>query len=155
MALFLPRAEAKKAEAPQPAEGSREPSTGAGTILVVEDNPVVLRTAVLMLESLGYTALKAKDGAEALTVIEQVGVIDLLLADVILPGDTSGIELAITVRRANPTIKAMVMSGYPEERLNTTALSEAGIRLFKKPFRMQTIASAIEEALGSGSNQGA
>ena len=137
-----------------PAEGSKELSTGAGTILVVEDSLTVLRTTVRMLEDLGYSVLKAKDAAEALTVLQQVGDIDLLLADVILPGGTSGIELAETLRRANPATKVIVMSGYPEVEIDMTALSEAGIRLLKKPFRKQTLASAIEEALGNGSKQG-
>ncbi|MCZ6774168.1 MAG: response regulator [Proteobacteria bacterium] len=134
VALYLPRADAEKAEASQPAEGSKEPSTGAGTILVVEDEPAVLDTMALMLEGLGYTVLKAKDGAEALTVLEQAGVIDLLLADVILPGGTSGIELADTVRRANPATNVIVMSGYPEDKFDTTAISKARIRILKKPF---------------------
>ena len=155
VALFLRRAEATKAKAPQPAEGAKTSSIGTGTILLVEDHPEVLYAMALVLEGLGYTVLKAKDGAEALTVLEQAGVISLLLADVILPGGMSGIQLADTVRRANPAIKVIVMSGYPENQIDMTALSKAGVPLLKKPFRPQELASAIKEALGSASKQGA
>ncbi len=155
VALYLPRAEAKKAEAPQPAEGSKEPSAGAGTILVVEDDAAVLDSMALLLESMGYTVFRARDGAEALSQVEQADAVDLLLTDVILPGGLRGPQLVEEIRGKSPTTKAILMSGHPESELGVEGLLERGVRLLKKPFQQDELESAISEALGSGGKGGA
>ena len=92
-------------------EANSEPAT----ILLVEDESFVREVTCEVLRSAGYRVLPARDAAEAMRFYElRRGNVDLLLSDVILPGET-GPALAGTLRKKNPTLKVLLVSGYGEQ----------------------------------------
>src|SRR4051794_30912967 len=90
------------------------PSNRAETIFVVEDEDIVRRVAVRALRKSGYTVHEASNGAEALDRFDQVGAVDLLLTDVVMPG-MNGQELANHLRERHPALLVLFMSGYGED----------------------------------------
>ncbi len=104
------------------------------TILVVEDEPEVRRIAIAFLEDLGYRVLQAPDAAAAMALVRVSPPIDLILTDVVLPGGTSGRDLAATVREHHPGTCVVLMSGYAREGAHNAELGEAGAKFLDKPF---------------------
>jgi two-component system cell cycle sensor histidine kinase/response regulator CckA len=134
--LVMPRAEA------------RLPDGGRGeTILVVEDDDQVRGIAGRILREHGYHVIEASGGAEALGLAaREAGGIDLLLSDVVMPG-MGGAELADRLRRAQPGVRVLHMSGYtsgiggPDPR---TVLPE----LIEKPFTAAELLRRVRALLG-------
>ena len=85
-------------------------------ILVIEDDPAVRALAVQMLVRLGYAVIDVSEAAAARKVLADGVRVDLILSDVVLPGGTSGPELAEEIRRSHPDIKIIFMSGLPHGR---------------------------------------
>ena len=115
------------------------------------------RSQSALLEDLGYHVLAAADAAEAGARLAENPGVDLLLADVILPGGRSGPDFAETARRRNPALKVLFMSGYSAEVLMQRGDSLArDTPLLPKPFRKTALAKAVREALDDGTEvQGA
>lgn len=90
-------------------------TAGSETILLVEDEVFVRQVTCEVLQSAGYRVLAAKNAVEALRVYEQCGgEVELLLTDVVLPGET-GRALAGRLRRKNPVLKILLVTGYAEQ----------------------------------------
>jgi CheY-like chemotaxis protein len=127
----------------EPAEAVR----GAGTILLVDDEPAVLAVSRAMIESLGYTVLAVGNGLEAISLYgEKKGFIDLIVLDMIMPG-LSGSETFDRIRELNPGARVILSSGYS---LNEQArrIMEKGCRGFvQKPFTMADISRRLREVL--------
>jgi PAS domain S-box-containing protein len=126
------------------------PSTGqhAGeTILVVEDEALVLDVASRILTQHGYRVLAARNGAEALKLIESHrGTIHLLLTDVVMPGLT-GKDVAEWVSMVRPEIRVLYMSGYSESVITSQGVIEKGVRLVSKPFRAPELLEHVRAVL--------
>jgi PAS domain S-box-containing protein len=105
------------------------------TVLVVEDEELVLDVARRILTQHGYRVLVARSGAEALALIDgRSEKIDLLLTDVVMPGAT-GKEVAEAVSERRPNIRVLYMSGYPESVVASQGVVDQAIRLLSKPFK--------------------
>lgn len=139
-ALEKSRAEggvAAPAPAPAPA-----PKTGS-TVLIVEDDPGVRRLAESILTRGGFTVLLAAEGSAALKLAEgHPGSIDLLLADVVLPG-TGGGDIVTRVRTLRPQVRVLFMSGYSQE-----GNPETGSAFLPKPFSADVLLSRVKSMLG-------
>ena len=112
------------------------------TILLVEDNDEVAEVTVGALEDIGYQASRARDAGEALTMLSNGRSFDLLMSDIVMPGGTSGLELARTVRQRFPAIPILLTTGY------STSAQEAvaeGLPILQKPYRRQTLESALRQ----------
>jgi CheY-like chemotaxis protein len=81
----------------------------------VDDEADLLDIADAYLAELGYTVIRAGNGAEALAALERAGHVDLLVTDIIMPRKMNGIELAHGVRELRPGIKIIFTSGFPAE----------------------------------------
>jgi two-component system cell cycle sensor histidine kinase/response regulator CckA len=120
--------------------------TGTGTILLVEDEPDVRSLNSRALTQRGYTVLTAENGVEALEVFEgHQGAIDLIVSDVMMP-EMDGPTLAKELRRRNPSIKIIFVSGYAEDALDkdlpdTTFLS--------KPLSLKQLVTAVKETMAA------
>jgi CheY-like chemotaxis protein len=138
--VFLPRTHAV-APAPAARPPVRTTRAGSETVLVLEDDPLVRNVTVRALRSAGYQVLVAGDGEEALAVAEgQPGPLDLVVADVIMPG-RSGPEVVSALRRQRPGLRALYVSGYPQDAIAQRGVLELGVEFLPKPF---TSASLLE-----------
>ena len=122
----------------------------AQTILFVEDEAFVRDVTREVLQSAGYRVLTAKNAAEALCLYQQnSGNVDLLLSDVVLPGET-GSALAGKLRRENPFLKILLVTGYAEQMgLQKTRPEE----LLAKPFSTETLLRRVRQLLDCGQHQ--
>jgi PAS domain S-box-containing protein len=142
--LYLPRG-ASAADAVTAAEPAFALG-GAETILAVEDNPGLRDLVVKQLKQLGYRCLEAQDGPSAIKVLETEHV-DLLFSDVIMPGGMSGYELGRLARTRWPSIKVLLTSGFPEEKINGNGQPPWNMRLLLKPYRKEELALILREVL--------
>ncbi|WP_236704470.1 MULTISPECIES: PAS domain-containing protein [unclassified Sphingomonas] len=111
-------------------------------ILVVEDEDRVRSFSVEALRDLGYGVVFARDGIEALRLLERGHAISLLFSDVVMP-EMSGRELAARVRQRKPGVKVLLTSGYaPDEPIGVTEED-----ILPKPFDVAALAVAIRTAL--------
>ena len=146
--VYLPRA-AGESVAAVPDAGNARLSRGAGTVLLVEDEPQIRAIACRVLTSLGYQVIEAAHGTEALAVLEARQVApDVLLTDIVMP-QMNGWELAERVRVRHPGLAVVYMSGYSQDmdRLEGDGLS----RFVAKPFSAETLSVAVREAVAGTS----
>ena len=128
---------------------SAGPSRGHGTILLAEDDDAVRAIARTTLERAGYHVLAACDGAAAIAAAEShVGVIDLLLTDVIMPG-MNGRELAECMTTQRPGLPVLFVSGYTDNVLADLGLQLGAATLLDKPFTPASLTAAVAVALGT------
>jgi len=146
--LYLPRVEGPAA-APKPAAQAAPKARGAGAILLVEDEDSVRALVARLLRAAGYTVVAAASPGEALAMSEQHGgKFDLLLTDIVMP-EMSGCELARRLRAVRADLKVLLVTGYTEEYVIRHGMIDEGMDLLTKPFTPETLAEAVQRALGS------
>jgi len=122
-------------------------SRGHETILLVEDEPVVLDMTTLMLEDCGYRVLGASDPADALRLAHaHAGGIGLLLTDVVMPG-MNGHALSTALGSLYPGIRTLFMSGYPGNAIAQHGVLAQGVHFIQKPFTIEDLAAKVREVL--------
>jgi PAS domain S-box-containing protein len=125
------------------------PARGQETILVVEDEPAILRVTTRILAKLGYVVLAAGTPREALRLAEEHrGHIDLLLSDVMMP-EMNGRELARSLLAVRPRLRHLFMSGYTADVIAQKGVLDGSVELVSKPFSRAELAAAIRKALDS------
>jgi CheY-like chemotaxis protein len=115
-------------------------------ILVVEDEPGVRMMVTELLGELGYRVLEAASGPAALSVMEEVPQIDLLVTDVGLPG-MNGRQLAEHARQQRPALKVLFITGYAEKAALRSDFVGEGMDLITKPFAVDHLAAKIREMI--------
>ncbi|MBN1771962.1 MAG: response regulator, partial [Deltaproteobacteria bacterium] len=120
---------------------------GGETILLVEDEPSLLRLTARMLEELGYRVLPAALPGEAMLLVRRhPGPIHLLLTDVVMP-EMNGRDLARNLRAFFPDLRCLFMSGYATNVIAPEGVLAEGTRLLQKPFAREELAAAVRRAL--------
>ncbi len=120
---------------------------GTETILVADDEKVVLEVSAEMLTSLGYRVYAAGSGQEALAVfMEKRNEIDLVILDMIMPGISGG-ETFDRLREINPEIKVLLSSGYSINGEAKTIMDRGCNGFLQKPFRLNKLSGKIREML--------
>lgn len=114
-------------------------------MLVVEDNQQLRHLLLVQLRTLGYTPLAADAGGPALEILRSATKVDLLLTDMVMPGDIDGRRLAAEAIGLRPDIKIILTSGYPI----STNLAHGEHPVLRKPYRKATLERALREVLGS------
>jgi CheY-like chemotaxis protein len=119
---------------------------GRETILVVEDNEDVLEMALETLVSIGYQTLVARNGPEALALLEREQSVDLLFSDVVMPMGMSGIELARHARQRFPGLRVLLTTGYAA---SVGGLDDQArdVDVLLKPYRKTALAAKIKAVL--------
>lgn len=112
------------------------------TVLVVEDDPLVLSSTVALLEDLGHHVTTAGSALDALARLRDDNAIDLVITDHLMPGMT-GAELAELIRSEQPSMPLLLVSGY----LEAVSAVPQGIVQLAKPFTQETLALAMRDAL--------
>jgi signal transduction histidine kinase/ActR/RegA family two-component response regulator len=138
------------ASSPVPRRDSDGPWRAQGTVLVVDDDPMVRNVARRLLESFGLTVLVAEGGPEAIARVASAQErIDAVLLDMTMP-EMSGADVFARLREMRPSLPVVLMSGYHEDELTTEV--GAGISGFvQKPFTPADLASRMRVALASSS----
>jgi PAS domain S-box-containing protein len=120
---------------------------GSETILLVEDEPLVLEVAVAALRGLGYKVLCAGSGDEALALARQhPEPIHLLLTDVVMP-NMSGPDLARRLAEMRPGTRVLYTSGYTDDTVLLHGVLEAGVAFLQKPYGPAALAARVREVL--------
>ena len=118
---------------------------GTGTILLVEDEPMVRTVAERALTRHGYKVLTANNGEEALEIIDRGDEIALLITDVVMPL-MDGPTMVREARKTRPDLPILFMSGYAEEQLRKS-IDIANVAFLPKPFSVQELAEAVRKVL--------
>lgn len=122
-----------------------EPSTPSATILLVDDDPFMLRLMDLILRDAGYEIIQARSGDEALAAIRERPNVDLVISDVVMPG-MNGELLRESVKRLWPQCKFIVCSGYPDKCWDIANSGEP-IATLSKPFTSSLLKERVKEVL--------
>jgi CheY-like chemotaxis protein len=144
--LYLPRS----ADAGQPRidVSERAKARGGGeTILIVENDKAVHAYVKSQINSLGYRALSAYNGAEALEMLRQDQPIDLLFTDVVMPGKMNGPQLAVEARRLRRALKVLYTSGHTDNAVTDQRTLDPGTELLTKPYRRHDLAAKLRKVL--------
>lgn len=116
-------------------------------ILVVEDDDNLRANVKTQLEGLGYRVRVAADADEALRVLDESPIIDLMFTDIVMPGRLNGRELAEAAHRRRPSLRILFTSGYSRHAVVRNGKLDDGLHLLSKPYRLADIAKALREAL--------
>ena len=149
-AAEIEAAAAEAAAAAAPPNQAQKPAadlTGHGTILLVEDEEGLRALNARGLASRGYTVLEASNGVEAIEVLEQrEGEIDLVVSDVVMP-EMDGPTLLKEMRRRNPDLKMIFVSGYAEDAFEKNLPAGGQFAFLPKPFTLRQLVAAVKEAM--------
>jgi two-component system, cell cycle sensor histidine kinase and response regulator CckA len=145
--IFLP---ATKEVPRQSREQERPFVAGSGTILLIEDEELVMDATEQMLERFGYRVLKAKTGAQALQLAkERKGEFQAAILDVQLP-DMHGRDVYPRLMETCPGLKVLVCSGYSIDGPAQEILNAGADSFLQKPFTMAALSKILQQLSGTG-----
>ncbi len=144
--IYLPRHKPKTA--PVPEKGPDKPSErGRETILLVEDEPSVLKMTTMMLVRQGYTVVGASTPGDAVRLAaEHAGHIHLLMTDVVMP-EMNGRDLAQNILSLYPGLKCLFMSGYTANVIAHHGVLDEAVNFIQKPFSKDDLAVKLRKVL--------
>ncbi len=143
--IYLPVSDGERPPAPAEIRTARL-QTGSETILLVEDDPAILRLGQETLEKLGYTVLAAERPGMALEMIDDGHEIDLLVTDVVMP-EMNGKDLLERLTQHRPGLQALFMSGYTANVIAHRGVLDDGVEFLQKPFRAMDLADSVRRIL--------
>ncbi len=147
--IYLPvhREDVGAAKARRTDKAKKDELWGSGTVLLVEDEPMVRSVAERALARHGYTVITADNGEDALEVIARGEPIDLLISDVVMPG-MDGPTMVREARKSRPDLKILFISGYaePPDSRSSSLLHDA--EMLAKPFTIEVLATRIRKMIG-------
>jgi CheY-like chemotaxis protein len=138
--LLFPRI----SRAPQSEPEPQEPRRAGGRVLLVEDTAEVAQVSRDYLERMGHSVELAVTGADALKALDDGGVFDIVLSDIVMPGGVSGLDLALRVRERFPDLPIVLVTGYSE---SADAARGAGFEVLRKPYNVAHLAQVISAHL--------
>ncbi|MFC4171715.1 ATP-binding protein [Microvirga sp. GCM10011540] len=124
---------------------------GQGHILLVEDNADIAEVTRSNLEELGYRVTQAADPRSALDVLGSGARFDLVFSDIVMPGDSNGVDLARTIRDRYPGLPILLTTGYSS--MAQTAMDE-GFPILRKPYDAADLDDSIRRSLSARSLAG-
>jgi PAS domain S-box-containing protein len=146
--IYLPASEQEILAEEKP---SREIITGEGTVLLVDDEEMILDVGKQLLEKVGYRVMVAKHGKEALAVYEKNKKdIDLVILDMIMPGMGGG-EVFDRLKEIEPDIKVLLSSGYSINGRAQEILDRGCDGFIQKPFNLKALSRKIREVMEASS----
>jgi DNA-binding LacI/PurR family transcriptional regulator/signal transduction histidine kinase/ActR/RegA family two-component response regulator len=122
---------------------------GSERILVIDDEPIQLRTAKRILTHLGYaveTAQSGEEGIDMCSAASQSPSFDLLIVDMVMPGGLNGLATVAQIRRRLPRQKALIASGYAPDPMSAAA-QQRGLPWLAKPYTLNGLATAVRKTL--------
>jgi two-component system, cell cycle sensor histidine kinase and response regulator CckA len=150
--IYLPRTAAIPGPSPDtPASGTLRPANRRrrNTVLLVEDDDGVRQLTRRILEHFGFGVFEARNGAEALELLDSGPRIDAVVSDVVMPG-MSGRELVGRLRLRRPDLPVLFLSGYTGDEIGEEVRGQPHQAFLQKPFSPDALAAALEELLAEG-----
>lgn len=124
-------------------------SKGSETLLIVDDEPVVLEVGAKLLEKLGYTVLSAESGRDAVALYrENHKRIELVILDMVMPGMGGG-EVFDTLKAIDPNVKVLLSSGYSMDVKANEILKRGCMGFIQKPFSFEELSGKVRAILGA------
>ena len=149
--IYIP---ASEKEVRKPDIVSEEIIKATGTVLLVDDEKIILEVGRELLETIGFKALTAGSGEEAIEICSKKGdEIDIVLLDLIMPTMGGG-EVFDRLKKINPDIKVLLSSGYSRGGQANDILSRGCDGFIQKPFRMSELSVKIRDILGNSRKDG-
>ena len=143
--VYLPRDRRTFDAEVRPAEATGVPRSSGETVLVVEDNANIAQLVAMQLSSLGYQVRQAPNAGVALDILKAGERIDPVFADVIMPGQLDGYDLAEEVYATWPDIKVVLTSGFPGSNHGGRSLDNTP--LLTKPYHRDALARTVRDVL--------
>jgi len=123
-------------------------ATGDESVLLVDDEEIVIGVGSQMLQRLGYSVLTAANGSEAVDIYRNnQNMIGLVILDMIMPGLEAG-DIYDQLRALNPDVKVLLSSGYSLDQKAKAILERGCSGFIQKPFNMKILEEKIEEIKG-------
>jgi CheY-like chemotaxis protein len=145
--IYLP---ASEAEVIQEKESIVSIMRGTGTILLIDDEEMIISVGQELLTELGYKVLIAQSGLEAIEIYRQkYQDIDLVIMDMIMPGMGGG-EAYDRLKEINPGVKVLLSSGYSINGQATKILKRGCDGFIQKPFNMKQLSDRVHHIIGKG-----
>jgi two-component system cell cycle sensor histidine kinase/response regulator CckA len=145
--IYLPRVDQAVAASTAPSASKQPERRPSESVLIVEDNEAVRSMLCRVLRTSGYRVLEAANANAALQVCAaQPLAIDMLISDVVMP-EMSGIDLATELKRAHPSMRVLLMSGYSGTAMMRHGEIRSDIPFLEKPFNPETITRKVREVL--------
>jgi CheY-like chemotaxis protein len=142
--IYIPALDALTQKDPIVTERIEE---GDETILLVDDEEMIIDVGVQFLEKLGYTTLEARGGKEAIRIYQDnKDSIDMIILDMIMP-DLGGSEVYDKIKAIDPEVKVLLSSGYSVEGEATEILNKGCNGFIQKPFNIKRLSRKIREVL--------
>ncbi len=142
--IYLPASEKEARKAVKTGEGFIK---GAGTVLLVDDEEVILEVAQELLEAMGYRVLIARDGREAIEVYRKKrDEVDLVVLDMVMPNMGGG-KAYDRMKEINPDIKVLLSSGFSIDSEATEILKRGCNGFIQKPFSIKKLSQKIREII--------
>ncbi len=142
--IYFPAAKAPVREHPEP---SPEMHRGTETILLVDDDPMILDVGEKMLAALGYRVLTAAGGPEAMDLWRDGrSGIDLVLIDMIMPGMGGG-DLFLAMHRESPRVRVLLSSGHAMDEETRRLIDQGAVGFIQKPFGIRDLSGKIRQIL--------
>ncbi len=144
--IYFPRYINASGEA-KPSEHNGTVLQGSGVVMLVEDEPAIMRITKRMVEKMGFEVICAGNPREAIQIAKDyVGEIKLLITDVIMP-EMNGRDLTKNITAIHPKIKSLFMSGYTANVIAHQSILDADVHFISKPFTLKELSDKIQEAL--------
>ena len=147
--IYFPAIDKSNIHSHIPHKGPNRIKPGKGTILMVDDEEIIIDVSIEMLEKIGYRVLKALSGKEAISEYQaNIAKIDLVILDLIMP-KISGGEVYDKLKEINPQVKVLLSSGYSVDGQATEILKRGCNGFIQKPFNMGELSRKVNEILDS------
>jgi two-component system, cell cycle sensor histidine kinase and response regulator CckA len=128
--------------------------TGSGTVLLVEDDPLVREMALQMLDEIGYQVILADSPQHAIEICRRDDLqLDLILTDVVMPG-MNGKAMVETIESFRPNLKVLFMSGYTSDLVAQRGVVDEGTYFIQKPFDIYSLNEKIQDTLSGDRKSG-
>ena len=146
--IFLPRGNAAEVTETTSAPHSSDDLHGTESVLVVEDEPTVRLVVRSILKRSGYRVAESETGEAALALwAEQNGGFDLLVSDLVMPGNLGGEELAEKLREERPDLRVLLTTGYVDNSISEERFAKLGMSLLRKPYTAEELLQAVRRCL--------
>jgi PAS domain S-box-containing protein len=135
-------------------DSAMEVARGTETVLIIDDEEMILDVATAMLEELGYTVIRAGNGSDGLTIFEENrDVIDLVILDMIMPG-MGGKEVFKRLKDIREDVRILIASGYSNKGDQEDLIEKGCDGFIQKPFSLIPLSQVIREILDGGKTGG-